>query len=309
MSVEIDENAPELKVLIVDDQAENVRILASILKDLARVSFSLSGKDAIEKARSQKPDLILLDVLMPDMNGYDVIDSLKADEETSQIPVIFVTGLKETVEEEEGLRRGAIDYITKPYHPSIVKARVTNQLTLRKYSLQLEKVNRELELLATTDPLTGCYNRRYFREKGQEEVERVNRYKSPCSIVMFDLDKFKQVNDDHGHDVGDQVLLHFVQIVNDNIRHQDTFGRLGGEEFSLLMPETSVTNAVILGERILEDIRKTQVEFESGVLKFTCSIGAASITKETESLEAALKIADDRLYQAKNTGRDRLIHD
>jgi len=294
------------RVLIVDDARENVRVLASILKDEAAVSFSLGGKDALAKATSTLPDLILLDIEMPDMSGHEVITRLKADPETAPIPVIFVTSHSDVSDEEEGLRLGAIDYIAKPYNPSIVRARVRNQLMLRAYAKQLEAVNAELERLATTDPLTGVANRRAFRDRATSELRRMDRYGGEACLMMLDLDYFKDINDTYGHDAGDEVLRAVAQRVSTQLRETDFFGRLGGEEFAILATATPIDSGRKLAERLLVSLRDQPVSWNGMEIRVTTSIGATALRVEDGSVDAALARADQALYSSKNGGRDRV---
>ncbi|MDF1794527.1 MAG: diguanylate cyclase [Thalassobaculaceae bacterium] len=301
------------RVLIVDDARENVRVLASILKDEAAVSFSLGGQDALVKAGATLPDLILLDIEMPDMNGHEVITRLKADPQTAPIPVIFVTSHSDVSDEEEGLRLGAIDYITKPYNASIVRARVRNQLMLRAYAKQLEGLNVELERLATTDPLTGVANRRAFRDRATLELKRLERYGGRACLLMLDLDHFKQVNDSYGHDAGDAVLCAVAERLTGQLRETDVFGRLGGEEFAILATDTAVrspdaaeSSGEKIARRILLSIRDEPVLWNGLEIPVTTSIGLTELRQGDGSIDVALARADQALYASKDAGRDRV---
>ncbi len=294
------------RVLIVDDARENVRILASILKDVASVSFSLGGQDALTKASETLPDLILLDIEMPDMNGHEVITRLKGDPRTALIPVIFVTSHADVEDEEAGLRLGAIDYITKPFNPSIVRVRVRNQLMLRAYAKQLEGMNVELERLATTDSLTGLANRRAFRERMTQELRRLDRYGGEACLMMMDLDHFKTVNDSYGHDAGDAVLREVSQRIASQLRETDTFGRLGGEEFAVLAAGIPVAQGAMVAERVLNIVREAPVVWNGLEIAVTTSIGMTPLRAGDGSIDAALARADQALYASKNAGRDRV---
>ncbi|WPZ33765.1 diguanylate cyclase [Thalassobaculum sp. OXR-137] len=294
------------RILIVDDARENVRILASILKDVASVSFSLGGQDALVKASSTLPDLILLDIEMPDMNGHEVITRIKDDPRTAPIPVIFVTSHADVEDEETGLRLGAIDYITKPFNPSIVRARVRNQLMLRAYAKQLEDLNIELERLATTDSLTGLANRRAFRERVTLELRRLDRYGGEACLMMMDLDHFKAVNDSYGHDAGDAVLRAVAQRVSGQLRETDTFGRLGGEEFAVLAAGTPVEQGAMVAHRLLSSVREQPVIWNGLEIAVTTSIGMTALRAGDGSIDAALARADQALYASKDGGRNRV---
>ena len=294
------------RVLIVDDAPENVRILASILKDVASVSFALGGQDALAKAGATLPDLILLDIEMPDMNGHEVIMRIKEDRRTAPIPVIFVTSHADVEDEEAGLKLGAIDYITKPFNPSLVRARVSNQLMLRAYAKRLETLNIELERLATTDSLTGLANRRAFRERMTQELRRLDRYGGEACLMMMDLDHFKTVNDSYGHDAGDAVLRAVAQRVVGQLRDTDTFGRLGGEEFAVLATGTSVDQGALVAERLLRSIRDEPVVWNGLQIPVTTSIGMTALRSEDRSIDTALARADKALYASKDGGRNRV---
>jgi|SRR6202046_1588961 diguanylate cyclase (GGDEF)-like protein len=294
------------KILVVDDARTNIRVLRHLLKDEAGVLFATSGREALALAGSEQPDLILLDVVMPDMDGYQVCQALKSDPNTAAIPVIFVTGLADTTDETHGLEVGAIDYITKPFVPAVVRMRVRNHLALRRANHELLTMNAELLRLATTDGLTGVYNRRYLLEQITAEVQRMHRYHRPAALFMLDLDHFKQLNDGYGHDVGDSALVETAAMVRLALRHHDLFGRIGGEEFAGFLPETEIAQAVKVCERIRELIAAIEVPTTNGPARFSASIGVIALAPE-EKVESALKRADQAMYAAKQGGRNRVI--
>lgn len=297
----------EFAILVVDDAPENVMLLSLILKDFGTVSTALSGREAIDKALALSPDLILLDIQMPELDGYDVIRALKEDPRTENVPVIFVTGLSDEGDEEKGLELGAIDYITKPYKPAVVTARVRNHLRLREYAVRLEHLNEELERLATTDPLTSAFNRRHFMSRLEDEFKRVRRYHHPSSLLMIDVDHFKRINDSYGHDVGDIVLIQLVKVLEKALRELDTVARIGGEEFGILLPETGPKEALILAERLLGAVRAVRVQAAGAELSFTISIGCTQLNSDSRTIEGILKSVDVALYDAKNSGRDKVV--
>ncbi len=292
------------KILLVDDAPENIRMLRNLLKEDARLLFATSGVDALETARLERPDLILLDVLMPGMDGYEVCQHLKSMPETKDIPVIFVTGLTEETDESRGLELGAIDYITKPFAPGIVRIRVQNHLALRRVTRELQLANAQLKRLATIDPLTGVSNRRHFFDLVEEEIERMRRYRHPASMFMLDLDHFKLLNDTHGHDAGDRALAEVAQEVRGLLRGHDLFGRMGGEEFAGFLPETNIDAAFSVCERLRERIAEIEIRAGSNIVRFTASIGVAAVEIDDESPDASLKRADKALYTVKSNGRD-----
>ena len=301
------EGFPTATLLVVDDAPGNVRVLRNLLKDEARILFATSGTDALATARSAQPDLILLDVLMPDMDGYEVCRALKGDPATREIPIIFVTGLAEETDETTGLEAGAIDYITKPFVPAIVRMRVRNHLALRRATTELKVLNAELLRLATTDALTGVSNRRHFFEQVEEEMQRMRRYRHRAALFMLDLDHFKRLNDTFGHDVGDRALVMAASTVRQTLRNHDLFGRIGGEEFAGFLPETGYDKAVMVCERLRELIGIIEVPTADGTARLSASIGVVAVDAEQESAEAALKRADQAMYIAKQGGRNKVV--
>jgi diguanylate cyclase (GGDEF)-like protein len=298
---------PKATLLVVDDAPGNIRVLRNLLKDEARVFFATSGRDALATARSEQPDLILLDVLMPEMDGYEVCHALKTDPATREIPVIFVTGLTESTDETRGLEAGAIDYITKPFVPAVVRMRVRNHLALRRATTELHLLNSQLRRLATTDALTGVSNRRHFFEQVSEEVLRMRRYHHSAALFMLDLDHFKKLNDSWGHDIGDRALAETSHTVRQALRTHDLFGRLGGEEFAGFLPETELPQAVMVCERLRDLVHAIQVPTPGEPVRLSASIGVVSIDPEKELPETALKRADQAMYAAKEAGRNRVV--
>jgi len=283
-------------ILIIDDVPSNVQALAILLKDEYSIKVATSGQRGLELAyQDPKPDLILLDVQMPDMNGYDVCKHLKIMEETMDIPVIFVTAKDSEVDEEFGLELGAVDYIIKPFRPAIVKARVKTHITLKQQ-------HDNLALIALKDNLTGLYNRHFFVEDGKARFSRALRHGEKLSIMMADIDFFKAINDTFGHLAGDIVLREIAQLIEKNRRKEDLLARFGGEEFVLIMDKCSAVNAKIKAEEFREKIASTTIEG----MKVTASFGIAELTEKVDSFEMLLKQADEALYSSKEEGRNRV---
>ena len=219
-------------VLIVDDAPANIEVLSEALSDEYEVLFATSGQDALDVAAEQHPDLILLDVMMPEMDGYEVCTRLKGDTKTQTIPIIFVTAMDHEEEETKGLNVGAIDYLAKPIRPAIVRARVRNHLELKRY-------RDNLECLSSTDGLTGIANRRRFDEFLDREWLRARRCQTPLSLILMDIDLFKGYNDHYGHLAGDDCLRHLAREMTACLRRPtDLVARYGGEEFACLLPDT-----------------------------------------------------------------------
>ncbi len=292
-------------VLVVDDQPTNVQALAKLLKDEYRVQVATSGSKALDIAnQEQPPDLILLDIEMPEMDGYEVCRALKSDSRTNRIPVIFVTARDAVEDEELGFRLGAVDYVSKPFHPAIVRARVRNHMRLKIKTDLLEK-------LAMLDGLTGIPNRRYLNERMHHEWQRAIRESRPLSLVMMDIDHFKPYNDQYGHGAGDDCLGKVAKALQGAItRPADLVARYGGEEFSALLPETDTTGALHIATRFQQAIEALQLPHAySSVSAFvTLSIGVATLipTSDTGAAQKLFDLADEALYESKNHGRNRI---
>jgi len=287
-------------VLIVDDERANISILKDLLKSDYTVYAACNGEDALEAAREFTPDVILLDVLMADMDGYEVIAQLQKEEATWNIPVIFVTGLDNTGEEEKGLNAGAADYIRKPFNSSIVKLRVRNQINIVN---QIRTIN----TLSITDQLTGIRNRRGFDECLKREWGRTIREKLPISILLIDADNFKKYNDEYGHQQGDVVLQTVARVLSDSVkRTTDVAARWGGEEFAALLPNTDMAGALEVAEIIRAGIESTPILLLSGESTgITVSIGASTIMPTNETLlHDFIDKADEALYAAKSAGKN-----
>ena len=295
------------KILIVDDAETNLMILSNLLAEEGEIISATDGVQAIALAEADLPDLILLDVSMPGMDGYEVCRRLKSDIRTRDIPIVFVTGRTEDNDQEKGLSLGAIDYILKPYSPLIVLARIRNHLALQKAHQDLKIANAELTRLATTDFLTGVWNRRRFMELGEAEVARVRRSGRSFGMAMMDVDHFKSVNDTHGHDAGDNVLRALAEACVDRLRNVDIVGRMGGEEFALILPETDPQGAMLTVERLREYLSELAIPIDSGTLTVTVSIGVTTVRDPSDTIEGALKRADEALYKAKGSGRNRTV--
>lgn len=417
-------------ILIVDDAIENVRLLKNLLQDFGQVVFARNGLSALEQAALHHPDIVLLDVMMPELDGYETCRRLKADPATSETPVIFITGADADSEEEKGLSLGAIDYITKPFVPAIVRSRVKNHLALVKANAALREANaalrkfkaavdcssaaiaitdaqakidyvnsafaaargisepdllgqvpallqpglspekgldlhaslmagrawrgevcskaadeseiwedvscspvydeeghvshivaihaditqrkimeEELRKQAVTDALTGVSNRRRLMEVGEKEVLRRKRSNEALAALMLDIDHFKRVNDTWGHPAGDAVIRALATRCTEIVRGSDTVGRLGGEEFAIILPMTDLARAMDLAERIRVRISAEPVVWEGQSIPFTVSIGVADAQDSTGDFATLIGRADAALYAAKQGGRNRVVAD
>ena len=293
----------EFTILIVDDEKTNLDILGSILSPAYNLIISRSGTRALELAKESQPDLILLDVLMPDMTGFEVIEKIKESEITARIPVIFITGLSSDEDEERGFFLGAVDYITKPFNKAIVKARVNTHIRIVDQMRTIEKTG-------LVDMLTKIANRRGFEERLNVEWNRALREKTPISILVMDLDDFKNYNDTYGHQQGDVALKAFADTASKSLlRGVDFAARWGGEEFVILLPGTNVDGAEEIAERVRKNIEELVIPADDGTkTKITVSIGVNSIIPTTTSLtKDFIEKADQALYKAKETGRNRFV--
>lgn len=290
-------------ILIVDDEPANIRILREIVQDENEILFATNGHDALDIAVSERPDLILLDIVMPEMDGFQVCQRLKGDPRTEKIPVVFVTAMNELEDETAGLELGAIDYIIKPVRAPIVRARVRNHLKLKKYGDTLEN-------LASIDGLTGVANRRQFDEVIELEWNRGIRASTPISLTMIDIDFFKQFNDHYGHAAGDECLKQVAATLAACVRRPtDLVARYGGEEFAMVLPNTSQQGAVEIAEAVRNGIRECGIPHAGSAVAdhVTVSQGVATTVPDRGVSPASLMhAADVALYEAKNAGRNRL---
>lgn len=290
-------------ILVVDDMAANIAILSDLLKENYKVKIANNGKRALELAHAkEKPDLILLDIEMPLMSGYDVCKELKASSGTKDIPVIFVSAKTSANDEEYGLKLGAIDYIKKPFHPAIVKIRVKNHIELKLKSAKLEE-------LSMCDSLTGISNRRFFEEALEKKHKEMQRESGTLALIMIDIDFFKPYNDNYGHWQGDEALTKVARALKKTIkRPTDVVARYGGEEFVVILKNCDKDGAKKMANSLVEAVRELQLEhkFSSVASHVTISAGVAFREKESNcSKEELLKEADEQLYRAKESGRDR----
>jgi len=302
------------KVLLVEDDVIQAAATKEILMKVGyEVLHAEDGINAIRLVKSEKPDIILLDVVLPGMDGYEVCRWLKIEETTKGIPVIMLTMKKELSDKISGLQIGADDFLPKPYNELELNARIYALLRTKGLQDELRLKNRQLEELldkvnymAITDVLTGLYNRRRFHDVLSTEYERAKRYAVPFSLVMLDIDYFKKVNDTYGHSVGDVVLREVATILKNSIREIDTAARYGGEEFVVVLPNTEKENAQIFAERIRQAIERHAF---SGVNKnITVSIGIGGMPDaKVEDEDKLIRCADFALYRAKQLGRNRTV--
>ncbi|MDR1701731.1 MAG: diguanylate cyclase [Sporomusaceae bacterium] len=293
-------------VLVVDDSKLNRKILRDILEEEYTVYTAPDGPNALDITRQHLPDLIMLDVVMPEMDGFEVLASLKKSEETKNIPVLFITGLNKAEDEMKALAAGAVDYINKPFNNVVVKLRVRHQI---KIVNQL----RIIERLSLVDTLTNLPNRLSFNNRLSWEWQRAAREQRPVSILLLDLDKFKNYNDTYGHLAGDAVLRETAQRFRRELKRGDDFiARWGGEEFVALLANTGKEGAFIVAENLRAAIEGDPFPLSDGrMVKVTVSVGTNTQIPTSHSLsEKFIDQADKALYTAKNTGRNKVCqHD
>lgn len=295
------------KLLIVDDNRQNIEMLMALFKEDYKITAAINAERALKVARSDSPpDLVLMDILMPEMDGYELCSVLKNDAATKNIPVIFVTAVSEVMDENRGFDVGAVDYITKPFHPPMVKARV-------KLHLNLKRKQELLETYAFLDALTEVPNRRRFDEVLDKEWNRALRNRSQISLLMIDIDHFKHYNDTYGHGVGDECLKRVAAALAGGLRRGGDFvARYGGEEFMVILPETQGDAAMDVARHISDNIRHLAIEHRSSRVEdhVTISIGGVTLCPDSDhSPRQLIDAVDKRMYAAKAAGRNTIVHD
>jgi two-component system, cell cycle response regulator len=302
-------------LLIDDSEAQSNKIKEALERLGYRVTIASSGVEGLRLARQTSPDLVLLDVVMADIDGFAVCRWLKMNAETRDIPVIMLTVRTALADRVEGLNIGADDYLAKPFEDEELEARIFAALRvkaahseLRDRNQQLESMLHSVEALASTDALTGLFNRRRFADVLRREFAVTRRYKNTLSCLLLDLDHFKQINDRFGHDAGDQVLKEVARRITGSLREVDLAARYGGEEFVVLLPHTSKGDARIVAERLLKNVRKQDFTFGGEIVTVTASIGCAGNSDvESANPEDLVKAADIALYGAKKNGRNCIV--
>jgi len=299
------------RVVVVDDEPSILEMLRIRLESMGATVFTIPrGSDTLPLARREAPDLILLDIMMPDLDGFSVIRQLKEDETTRQIPVIFMTARDEIDSRVQGLDLGAHDYVTKPFNAVELVARIRAALRVKALQDELYEKNRLLEQLATSDPLTGLPNRRTFEEQVYVEMERARRGNHPLSCLIFDIDNFKEINDVQGHQAGDEVLRQIGRVLLGRKRRIDMVSRYGGEEFVWLLPGAPLAAATELGEWLLRTIRDMEIVTTLVPVRVSVSIGVSTYEPETHGdvpTSVLLASADEALREAKEAGKDRVV--
>lgn len=306
-------------ILVVDDVPVNIQLLSTYLSSEGYTIISAKdGQHALDMVYENTPDLVLLDVMMPKINGFEVCKKLKSSEDTKFIPVIMLTALNDLENKIKGMDSGADDFITKPFNRMELLARVRSLLRikylhdeLQKKIIELQSTKEELRQLSITDGLTGLYNYRYFKEQFTQEISRALRHALNVSLIMIDIDHFKNFNDQNGHPAGDRVLQELGSLLKSNIRNIDMAARYGGEEFTLILIETDKNSALVVAEKIrkLIETNKFHHEEKQPLGKITISSGLSTFPEDGHEFSTLVEKADQRLYRAKQAGRNILFAD
>jgi len=297
-------------ILIIDDtKSERQQILDTLHNtDLFSDYFEAgNGLEGLKILLNKKVDIILCDVEMPGMDGFKFLAMVNARKELQDIPVLLLTSHDEMATKVKALEQGASDYLTKPFSPEELLARVKVHLKLKTLQDNLKKKNMLLQKLAQTDPLTELQNRRHMMTTLEAEFDRSSRVGSPFALLLIDLDHFKQVNDTYGHQLGDKVLQSTAWEIQAALRQYDSAARFGGEEFALLLPETTLNGANLVAERLRQGIHDIEFTGPLCELRISVSIGVAVMPHENiNTISDLIRLADDALYTAKRNGRNRV---
>lgn len=304
-----------MRVLIVDDANTDRLLLKHHLTKLGYMTIeATNGLEAVEQFQEHchELDLILIDVQMPLLNGFEAVKAIrKLQEEQKQewLPVIFLSANAQDDDIEDGILAGGDDYLMKPISQKVLSAKMLAMQRIADMRRRLVESNFALEALASTDHLTGVANRRSFEISLEQEMSFTRRYGSPMACAMFDLDNFKKVNDTYGHDAGDVVLVEVINRIKGILREGDLIGRIGGEEFAILLPKMTEDTVLEAFERYRKVVAEKTVEHGGIEIPITTSIGVAMYHGERESRDALLKRADNSLYKAKETGRNKVVYE
>ncbi|MCZ6697030.1 MAG: diguanylate cyclase [Acidobacteria bacterium] len=303
----------------MDDDQDSVDLLAEWLgMEGYDVQTALNGSIALQQISSRPPDLILLDLMIPPPEGIEVIHTTKRDRSLAGIPIVVMTVKRDVATKVQALRAGADEFIVKPFHfdelDAVLRAALKKRYmysSLERSNRQLRETNERLLKMSVTDDRTNLLNDRYLNRRLTEEFKRAQRYVAPLSVVILDLDHFKQINDKYGHDCGDQVLRSFGKVVLDSARETDIVGRFGGEEFLMILPNTVGIRAAIVAERVRRAAEEQVYKYREFLVRVTVSAGIASYpaNRHVRTEANLLKAADDAMYRAKKISRNKVIID
>jgi len=307
----VEDRCQEFRILAVDDSPIYRKLVdQSLSKDYYPLLFAKNGREALDVFAEHRPSIVITDWTMPDISGIELCQQIRRDFQEHYAYLILLTSHTNKEQVVEGLAAGADDYLTKPFHPGELVARVGVGRRMIELHRQVEAKNRQLEELALTDPLTGLPNRRAIGLWASRQISAAARHDFPFWVVMADLDHFKRVNDTYGHEAGDSVLKGFAEVLKTNTRQSNICGRLGGEEFLLILTHVDEEQARTAIERIRKRFEALEFSFAGGTTRVTASFGVAELHgSETPELCALLNRADVALYSAKNRGRNRIEFD
>ena len=295
-------NAEKARILIVDDEPINIHVLSNALNDTYNLFAVTSGREAIAFCMTHAPDLVLMDMDMPDINGVEACKTLKEKSETHDIPIVFVTGHGDSDAEDKCWEAGGVDFLTKPVNANTLNHRIKSHLALKELTDELRRI-------AYQDGLTQVSNRRYFDEYLLRQQKLSQRSGSFFALLMFDIDFFKSYNDHYGHLAGDDCLRLVAKVLKQSVeRPGDFVARFGGEEFAVVLPETDIAGAILVATKLLANVRELGIKHKGspfGVV--TGSIGIAASDGSKKTLQELIDTADRRLYVAKTSGRDQFI--
>lgn len=298
-------NPEDFLIFVVDDLPQNLKLVGNLLNEVGySTTFATSGKQVLERIPNCKPDLILLDLMIPDIDGLEICKILKTDPNYQEIPIIFLTVSHDPEHLLDAFNSGAVDYITKPFRKLELLVRVKTHLMLKHTKDELKKALVELSRIARIDPLTGIWNRRSFFEAVEQELKQSLQEESSFFILLLDVDYFKRINDNYGHRVGDRALIALTSVISDALRSEDIFGRYGGEEFAILLRKTDQSAAFAVAERLRNLVAEISLSVDREPVRMTVSIGIAGYKSTDRVIDDIFQRADRALYQAKAQGRN-----
>ena len=302
-------------ILIVDDAPPNLELLKALLESRHyEVITASSGAQALAAIKDSIPDLVVLDVMMPEMSGYEVCQAIRQDPTTMLLPVVMLSALDPVLEKVKGLEAGADDFLSKPIRQAELFAKINSLLRIANIHKESEKNLNLLETLTKYDPLTKSFSRTEILHQLSIEIDRSQRNKHYLSLMVMDIDYFKNINDQYGHQVGDEVLVSLVRHIHTTLRSTDSMGRIGGEEFLILLPETNIEGAIEIAERLRSDVAKATFKTSLSIpMQITMSIGLAMLnpnhhlnTAQDVLLSDLVNQADMSMYAAKQNGRNQI---
>jgi diguanylate cyclase (GGDEF)-like protein len=300
-------NDKKFTVMVVDDAQENIDILATVLGLQYNVSIAMDGNAALEKISEEPPDLILLDIVMPKMDGFDVCRQLKSRPETKEIPIIFLTAKTDGKSIVEGFKAGVVDYITKPFNVTELLVRVKTQLELNNSRREMKRINSRLEHLTIHDDLTGLYNTRYLYDALYQLIEHSKAENRPFAVLFMDMDNFKHVVDTYGHMNGNRALREIAETIMESISKPCYGVAYGGDEFVIVLPGFNKDQAIKITEGIRVRMKETDYLSSQGYnVKLSASFGIAAYPDDATEARALLKLADQLMFRIKETSKDAI---